>query len=92
MCSIQVPLGLNLLLGSSTSKEWELVACLNKKGPPQKGDGNEGLEIHNVGPKSSVDGRKVLVRGTVACAHPPQAGRCCSGVVNTDLCTNSFFF
>ena len=91
MCSIQVPLGLNLLLGSSTSKEWELVACLNKKGPPQKGDGNEGLEIHNVGPKSSVDGRKVLVRGTVACAHPPQAGRCCSGVVNTDLCTKSFF-
>lgn len=72
MCSIQAPLGLNLSLGSSTSKEWELVACLNKKGPPQKGDRNKDLEIHNVGPKSSVDGKKVLVRGIVLCT--PTAG------------------
>lgn len=85
MCSIQVPLGLNLLLGSSTSEEWELVACLNKKGPPQVGDGNKGPEIHKVGPRSSVDGRKVLVHGTVTYEHPLQAGRHCSGVVNTAL-------
>ena len=92
VCSIQVPLGLNLLLGSSTSEEWELVACLNNRGPPQKGDGNKGLEIHNVGPRNSVDGRKVLEHGAVTYGRlhlPLQAGRHGSGVVNTDLCTNS---
>lgn len=44
----QVPLGPSLLLEDSTSEEWGLAGCLNRKGTAPEGDGNSGPEIYEV--------------------------------------------
>lgn len=88
----QVPPGPSLLLGGSTSEEWELVARLNRKGPLRWMMGTQVQKYTRpaLGHRGSAGGMEVLVPGTVTDAHPPQSGRHRGGVVNTDLCPSSY--
>lgn len=92
LCALfQVPPGPSLLLGGSTSEEWELVARLNRKDPLMWMMGTQVQKYTRpaLGHRGSAGGMDVLVPGTVTDAHPPQSGRHRGGVVNTDLCPSS---